>query len=80
MAIKLDFIDRSSYFFIQVALKLECKGVLTIVYDTHNSVLQNRTLQNLDMFHSIEERETPALLGPVERSNLSHWLIKLNER
>jgi hypothetical protein len=37
-------------------------------------MLENTTFRKLDLFpSSVEGRETPALLGPLERANLNHW-------
>jgi hypothetical protein len=40
--------------------------------------LENTTFRKLDLFPSSGEgRETPAVLCPLERSNLNHWTWKL---
>jgi hypothetical protein len=37
--------------------------------------LENKTFRELDVFPSSSQgRETPTLLGPVERANLDHWI------
>jgi hypothetical protein len=37
-------------------------------------VLENTTFRKLDLFPSSGEgRETPTLLGPLERANLNQW-------
>jgi hypothetical protein len=62
------------------------ENVLTMVYKTLNycicglcpqfGIINNykTTFRKLDLFsYAGEGRETPTLLGPLERANLNHW-------
>jgi hypothetical protein len=51
---------------------------ITAVLDGFNrpklSILENTTFRKLDLFPSSgEEKGTPTLLGPLERTNFNHW-------
>jgi hypothetical protein len=46
----------------------------TVSIVRNSKYLENTTFQNLDLFPSSgEERETPTLLGPLERANTNDW-------
>jgi hypothetical protein len=50
---------------------------LSIVQNSNQ--LENTTFQKLDLFPSSGEvRETPILLGPLERANLNHWINRVD--
>jgi hypothetical protein len=50
----------------------ELPGLWTFVW--HSKKQENTIFQKLDLFPSSGERETPPLLGPLERANLNHWI------
>jgi hypothetical protein len=70
-------------------LNLVNSKVLTMVYNTQTELLgfwtlfiiqyskklENTMFQKLDLFLSSGERETPTLLGPLERANINHWTV-----
>jgi hypothetical protein len=50
--------------------------VLSIV--RNSKYVENTTFRKTDLFLSSgERRETPALLGPSEKTNLNHWTIRV---
>jgi hypothetical protein len=53
---------------------LRIAGLLDFVHRPEFQIPQNTTFRKLDLFPSSGEgKETPTLLDPLERANLSHW-------
>jgi hypothetical protein len=50
---------------------LRLAGLLDVVHHSVFQKLENTTFWKLDLFPSSGERETPTLLGPLERANLN---------
>jgi hypothetical protein len=50
-----------------------CFWTVSILHSSKE--LENTMFQKLELFPSSDKgRETPTLLGPLERLNLNHWL------
>jgi hypothetical protein len=57
-------------------IMLKIIGFLDFV---HRPELENTTFRKLDLFPSPgEERESPTLLGPLERADLNHWTFSFS--
>jgi hypothetical protein len=54
-------------------IHIENTGVSDFVYRTVFYKLENTTLWTLDLFLFSGEKETTALLDPLEGANLNHW-------
>jgi hypothetical protein len=57
--------------------RLQELRILSIIQNSKQ--LENTTFRKLDLFPSSGDRkETPTLLGPLERANLNHWFSHNN--